>query len=120
MLKKATFQKDFSVKPKSKITNERQELIKEFIENTYITSKESEYVHPDAIVIGVQVKDWSTNDLRDFLKECKQAKNFSSFFWYKIKEHRAQQKIKQTQQSLTSKIKSKLIKSKKQAIISNS
>lgn len=81
-------------KKKDKITNERQDLIRQFVENTYIHSKGSEYVHPDPIVIAVQLKDWSVSELRDLLKDCLKAKNFAALFWFKVKEQKKRKWIK--------------------------
>ncbi len=69
---------------KSKITNERQALIKEFLD-TLNASRKEPYKPLTAARLGVMLAPVDTKALYTFLADCKYAKNFSSYFWWSFK-----------------------------------
>lgn len=69
---------------KSKITNQRQEVVKEFLD--ILNSQRGGQFKPlTPARLGVMFRFMSTGELIAFLANCKDAKNFSSFFWWSFK-----------------------------------
>lgn len=78
-------------KPKNGITNQRQELVKMFLDR--LNASRMGQVHPvtkkplkplTAAFVASRMRWWKTNqDLREFYGYCNEGKNFSSTWWYK-------------------------------------
>ncbi len=69
---------------KSKITNERQSVVKEFLD-ILNSQRDGKYKPLTPARLGVMFRFMSTGELKAFLANCKDAQNFSSFFWWSYK-----------------------------------
>lgn len=81
---------------KDKITNERQAVIKEFVDAVNADRDGVKYKKLPAGAIVFKLSHIkSIFDLKYFLASCKDAKNFSSHFWYalKVKEENGQKHL---------------------------
>ncbi len=68
-------------KPKeSKITNERQLIIQEFLDR--LNSERGKYPPLKPARLGVILRFMNNSQLKTFLAECKDANHFSKYFWY--------------------------------------
>lgn len=67
---------------KSKITNKRQELIKEFADRLNADRVSSGRKELSPKFYAVKLSTMTTDQLYGFLGDCKQAKNFSSYWWW--------------------------------------
>ena len=72
------------VAKKSKITNERQSVVKEFLD-ILNGQRDGKYKPLTPARLGVMFRFMSTGELKLFLANCKDAQNFSSFFWWSFK-----------------------------------
>jgi len=70
-------------KPKSKITNQRQELIGMFVDRLNLDRKPP-YKPLTAPRVGMMLAALDTRELYVFLAELKQSKHFSKSFWWRI------------------------------------
>lgn len=79
-------------KEKTKITNERQFIIKEFLERLNADRKPP-YKPLTAGFVASKMSMLSLSQLKMFLGDCKYAKNFSKYWWWSInpKKHNATQ-----------------------------
>lgn len=69
---------------KSKISNERQEILKEFL--TILNSAvKPPYKPMTPARLGMMLAPVKTKELYVFLADCKYASNFSKYFWYSFK-----------------------------------
>lgn len=75
---------NYQQKPKSKITNERQLLIKDFIDR--LNSERGNYPPLDASRVARDLAYIKTSNLKSFYDECNYAKNFSAYYWWCFKE----------------------------------
>jgi len=68
-----------------KITNERQLILKDFLEkiNPFRINAKYKPLTPQAL--GVKLSHINTEDLKIFFRMCKRANNFSKYFWWKLK-----------------------------------
>jgi len=69
-----------------KITNERQEITKKFVDRINAERKKDGFKALSPTVFGVRLAKIKTRDLYKFYSECEEAKNFSKYFWWKLKE----------------------------------
>jgi len=67
---------------KSKITNERQLIMKEFLDR--LNAERGKYPPIKPARLGVMCRYMDTSQMKQFLGECKYANNFSKFFWWKM------------------------------------
>ncbi len=70
---------------KDKITNERQAVVKEFVDAINADRDGVTYKKLPSGAIAVKLAHLNMFDLKYFLASCKEAKNFSSHFWYNLK-----------------------------------
>lgn len=70
-------------KPKSTITNQRQEIVKMFLDRLNAARAGTKYKPLTARFVAIKLQWWKDNQsLREFYGYCNEAKNFSStFFW---------------------------------------
>lgn len=83
------------VSEKDKITNERQAVVKEFVERINEDRDGVKFKKLPPSAIAVKLSHLNMFDLKYFLASCKVSKNFSSCFWYSLKtgEERGQKKL---------------------------
>lgn len=67
---------------KSKITNERQLIIKEFLDRLNSDRGGRPPLAPG--FVGMKMRYMTTSQLKQFLGDCKYAKNFSSYWWWAL------------------------------------
>lgn len=67
----------------SKITNERQLLIKDFLERLN-AERGKDYKPLTPARVGMLLRFMTIAQLKDFYSECKNAHHFSKYFWYKL------------------------------------
>jgi len=72
-------------KPKSKITNKRQEVIKMFLDRLNEDRKDTKYPPLKPQRLGVMFAYTTTDQLYRFYGDCADTNNFSSYFWWKFK-----------------------------------
>lgn len=70
---------------KDKITNERQSVIKQFVERLNTERRGTKYPELAPSAVAVKLSHLSLQDLYFLLKRANQAKSFSSYFWWSIK-----------------------------------
>ena len=84
----STLFKNFEIK-KSKISNKRQTLIKEFVENLNIEREGTKYKPLTSRVVAIKLGHLSEFDLEAFLSMAKDYKNrkgsFSKYYWGTLK-----------------------------------
>lgn len=71
---------------KSKITNERQELIEKFVTRLNNSRKAGGYKPLGAGFYASKMSLIPTDELHLFYKELDQSKNFCALWWWKIKQ----------------------------------
>lgn len=72
------------IKPKSKITNQRQTIVKMFLDRLNAARSGTKYKPLTARTVALRMQWWKDNQaLREFYGYCDEAKNFSSTWWYK-------------------------------------
>ena len=69
--------------PKTKL-NQRQYLLQQFISK--LNSERGEYPEINPKVLAIRMSKIKTDCLYGFLKECQEARQFSNYFWWKIKK----------------------------------
>ncbi len=72
-------------RPVDKITNERQAVIKEFLERLNADRDGVQYKKLAPSFVAVKLSHLNLQDLYYFLRVCKDAKHFSKYFWYSLK-----------------------------------
>ncbi len=72
-------------RPIDKITNERQAVIKEFLERLNDERDGVTYKKLVPSFVAVKLSHLNLQDLYYFLRVCKDAKHFSKFFWFSLK-----------------------------------
>jgi hypothetical protein len=75
----------YQLPKKSKITNERQTVMKDFLDRLNSEVKPP-YKQMTPARLGMMLRFVSTSDLKIFYGECKYAKNFSAYFWWCFKK----------------------------------
>lgn len=70
--------------PKKGITNERQYVLKQFLETLNLDRKPP-YKPLTPARLGMMLRFLDTSHLKSFLGECRDAKNFSKYFWWRFK-----------------------------------
>lgn len=73
--------KNYKLPEKSKITNERQLVIKDLLEGVNKTSRKP--FKPS--FIAFKTSHLSLPDLKYLLRECEKARNFGAYFFYSLK-----------------------------------
>ena len=68
---------------KSKITNERQLILQQFLDRLNAERKPP-YPPISSVRLGMKLAHVSTHDLKIFYADANYAKNFSSYFWWKL------------------------------------
>lgn len=68
-----------------KITSERQSVVSEFVDRINKNRAETGYKPMKSSKIAVSMAHLDLWDLRIFLGRCKEAKNFSAYWWYNLK-----------------------------------
>lgn len=71
----------YKLPEKSTITNERQLIIKEFLDRLNLDRKPP-YKKLTAGFVGMKMSMLSVSQLKEFLANCNYAKNFSKFWWW--------------------------------------
>lgn len=69
---------------KSNITNERQLIIKEFLDRLNADRKPP-FKPLTPARIGIMMRFMTTSQMKQFYGECNYAKHFSKFFWWSFK-----------------------------------
>lgn len=77
--------KDYQVKKTATSLNERQALLKEFLD-TLNADRKPPYKPLTPGRIGMMLAPIKTKDLYSFLADCKYAGNFSRYFWWRFKK----------------------------------
>lgn len=72
------------VKPKSKITSERQLVIKDFLDQLNPPRIASGYPPLQPARLGMMLRFMDTSQLKTFYGECKFGQNFSKTFWWRM------------------------------------
>lgn len=67
---------------KSKISNWRQDVVKEFLDT--INADRGIYKPVSPARMAMMLAPMDKNQLYQFLGQCKDAKNFSKYFWYHV------------------------------------
>lgn len=70
---------------KDKITNERQDVVRQFVERLNAERDGIKYKKLSPAAVAVKLSHLNVQDLYYFLRVCKDAKSFSAFFWYSLK-----------------------------------
>lgn len=73
---------------KSTIKNERQDLLKMFLDvkiDGITVRKGSKFVPIDASTLAFKLSHIPTSDLYAFYKQCENAKHFGKYFWWALK-----------------------------------
>ena len=78
--------KNYKIKNPNKITSERAELLKEFLEILNADRIKNGYPPLKPARLGMLLRYTSTKQLYTFLADCKYAKNFSAYFWWCFKQ----------------------------------
>lgn len=76
---------------RDKITNERQDILKKFVDRINAEREADGYRALPPAVFGVKLQLLSTKDLYIFYRECEESKNFSKYFWWKVKGGQAKE-----------------------------
>jgi hypothetical protein len=72
------------IKRRSGISNQRQEIIKMFLDRLNAARLGTKYKPLTAKTVALRLQWWKTNqELREFYGYCNEGKNFSSTWWYK-------------------------------------
>jgi len=77
--------KKYKIPEKKTITNERQLVLKEFLDILNPQRIKDGFPPLTPQRLGVMFAGISTHDLKVFMSDCRYAKNFSKYFWYKLK-----------------------------------
>jgi len=77
----------YQPKQKSKITSERQLVIKEFLEKLNLDRKPP-YKPLTPARIGMMMRFMTTSQMKIFLADCKYANNFSKYYWWSFKKNK--------------------------------
>ena len=75
--------KSLKPKPKSKITNERQLVLKEFLDILNPPRIKDGFPLLKPMRLGIIFEGVSTSDVKVFLANCNDASNFSKYFWWR-------------------------------------
>lgn len=67
---------------KSKITNERQLVMKDFLDRLNPPRIASGYRNLSPGRLGMMMRHMTTSQMKVFYGECKYANDFSKYFWY--------------------------------------
>jgi len=68
--------------PKSKITNQRQELVKKFLDRLNESRDGEKYKPLSPARVAVKMSFMSVSELYQFYGYCDESSNFSSTWWY--------------------------------------
>jgi len=79
--------KNYEVK-KTKITNERQYILSLFEEEVNKAREKAGYKPLSSKALAVKLGHLSTEDLKVFHSQCKNANNFNKYFWWALKVDR--------------------------------
>ena len=69
----------------SKITSERQLILKEFLDRLN-QDRKPPYLPIVPARLGKMMQFMTVSQMKQFLGECKYAKNFSKYFWWSFKK----------------------------------
>jgi len=75
-----------TAQPTTTFQSQRAELMHTIISTINKEREGTKFKPVTPVQIGVKLKHMSTSDMVGFVKECKQARNFSEYFWYKLKK----------------------------------
>lgn len=75
---------NYQIKPKLTITNERQLIIKDFLDQ--LNAERGSYPPIKPSRLGVMFQHMTTSQLKTFYARCKDANHFSKFFWFSFKK----------------------------------
>lgn len=82
----------------STITNERQELLKRFLDRGEIAIFDKKRLRPvTAKELGSILRSFATADLHLLFMRCEEADSFGKLFWYLVRHQNEQHKSKATQ-----------------------
>ena len=70
-------------KVKSKITNERQLVIKDFLDK--LNLDRGTYKPLTARAVAIKLSHLSLDELKGFYGQCKNAKHFGKYFWWSLR-----------------------------------
>lgn len=72
-------------KPKSKISNQRQEIVKMFLDRLNAAREGTKYKPLTPAFVGMKLSVFKTaGELHQFFGTCSEAKNFSSYFFWSL------------------------------------
>lgn len=74
----------YKIPEKKTITNERQLLIKDFLDKLN-SEREPPYKPLSPARVGMLLRYCTNQQLKQFYSDCNYAKHFSKYFWYKLK-----------------------------------
>jgi len=75
----------YEVKKNKSITNERQLILKEFLDILNPPRIKDGFPPLAPQRLGVMFAGISNHDLKIFMADCRYAKNFAKYFWWKLK-----------------------------------
>ena len=73
----------YQLPKKSKITSERALILKDFLDRLNADRKDYPPIKPARL--GMLLRFCNNSQLKQFYGMCKNAKHFSKFFWWKLK-----------------------------------
>lgn len=73
----------YQLPKKNTITNERQLILKDFLDRLNSDRKDYSPIKPARL--GVMLRFCTNSQLKQFYADCNYAANFSKYFWYKLK-----------------------------------
>jgi len=80
-------------RPISKITNERQAIVKEFLDTLNLGREGTKYVKIWPKRLAARLGGIKTKDLYVLMSKCKDSKEFGQYFWWATRKENIQQVI---------------------------
>jgi hypothetical protein len=74
----------YQIPKKTTITNERQLILKDFLDR--LNSERGEYPPLKPARVGMLLSPCDNSQLKQFYADCKYAKSFSKYFWWRLKK----------------------------------
>ncbi len=76
---------NYKIPEKSSVNSERAEILKIFVDRINSERKEAGYKKLPARVIAIKTSHLDLWDLKVFLGQCKEAKNFGAYFFFALR-----------------------------------
>ena len=75
----------YKIPNQTKITNERQLVLKEFLD-ILNAERKPPYKPLSPARLGMMMRFMTTSQMKTFLADCKYSNNFSKYFWWSFKK----------------------------------